>query len=308
MDKKGIANSIKPIIYAEAVADFVRLNQIDLTKVKAETKIGNKFLDFFTFEERLNTRTRKGMNFYEFMVDKEYHARPYIRNLLVYQQNLKVNELTKLYRIYSLHCGSVTLFKPLKAKQIYEHFNPTTVLDPCMGWGGRLLGAVSHKVPHYIGIDLNVNLKEAYQSMVQTLNELGGIAPYDPNYVPFGTTFLKGCKLTKVDLHFCDAVGFDYSTLKYDMIFTSPPYFNIELYSHTNKKTKQEWIDQFYKPLFQNTFENLLVGGWMCINVSKVIYESVFIDLFGLASIVIPMTLKVRPKQSQSEFIYCWQK
>ena len=303
MDKKGIANSIKPISHAEAVADFVRLNHIDLsdgvrrspegrmTKVKAETKIGNKFLDFFTFEERLNTRTRKGMNFYEFMDNKEYHARPYIRNLLVYQQNLKVNELTKLYRIYSLHCGSVALFKPLKAKQIYEQFKPTAVLDPCMGWGGRLVGAVSHKVPHYIGIDLNVNLKEAYQSMVQTLNELTNLD-----------------KLTKVDLHFCDAVGFDYSTIKYDMIFTSPPYFNIELYSHTNKKTKQEWIDQFYKPLFQNTFQNLLVDGWMCINVSKVIYESVFIDLFGLASIVIPMILKVRPKQSQSEFIYCWKK
>ena len=291
MDKKGIANSIKPISYAEAVADFVRLNQIDLTKVKAETKIGNKFLDFFTFEERLNTRTRKGMNFYEFMVDKEYHERPYIRNLLVYQQNLKVNELTKLFRIHSLHNGSVALFKPLKAKQVYEQFKPTVVLDPCMGWGGRLLGAVSHKVPHYIGIDLNVNLKEAYQSMVQTLNEL-----------------TKLDKLTKIDLHFCDAVGFDYSTLKYDMIFTSPPYFNTELYSHTNKKTKQEWIDQFYKPLFQNTFENLLVGGWMCINVSKVIYESVFIDLFGVASILMPMTLKLRPTQSQPEFIYCWKK
>jgi hypothetical protein len=303
MDKKGIANSIKPISHAEVVADFVRLNQIDLsdgvrrspegriTKVKGESKIGNKFLDFFTFEERLNTRTRKGMNFYEFMDNKEYHARPYIRNLLVYQQNLKVNELTKLYRIYSLHCGSVALFKPLKAKQIYEQFKPTAVLDPCMGWGGRLLGAVSQKVPHYIGIDLNVNLKEAYQSMVQTLNELTNLD-----------------KLTKVDLHFCDAVGFDYSTLKYDMIFTSPPYFNIELYSHTNKKTKQEWVDQFYKPLFQNTFQYLLVGGWMCINVSKVIYDSVFVDLFGLASIVIPMALKVRPKQSQSEFIYCWQK
>lgn len=292
MLNKDVANSIKPISHIEAVTDYVRLSQINLTKVKSETKIGNKFLDFFTFEERLNTRTRKGMNFYEFMNNKEYHARPYIHNLLVYQENLKVNELIKLYRVYSLHCGSVALFKPLKAKQVYEQFKPTTVLDPCMGWGGRLVGAVSHRVPRYIGIDLNVNLKEAYQSMVQTLNKLGDVGTY-------------GCAL---DLHFCDAVGFDYSTLKYDMVFTSPPYFNIELYSHTNKKTKQEWIDQFYKPLFQNTFQYLLVGGWMCINVSKVIYDSVFVELFGLANIVIPMALKVRPKQSQSEFIYCWQK
>lgn len=294
----NVAAQIKPITLEEAIKDFVSLSKVYFppafqkveTKMKSESRIGNKFIDYFTFTERLNTRTRKGMNFYEFAVDTEYHKRSYIKNLLVYQEHLKVNELTKLYRIYSLHCGSVALFKPLKAMEIYQRFKPNSVLDPTCGWGGRMVGAVVSKVPNYIGIDLNQNLKEPYKNMISTFEKL------------------EANKETNIDLYFCDAVTFDYSKLNYDMIFTSPPYFNIELYSHTNKKTKQEWIDNFYKPLFLKTFEHLLVGGWMCINISKIIYESVFIDLFGKADEIIPMALHRRPKQSQTEFIYCWLK
>jgi tRNA G10 N-methylase Trm11 len=171
--------------------------------------------------------------------------------------------------------------------EIYQRFKPNSVLDPTCGWGGRMVGAVVSKVPHYIGIDLNQNLKEPYKNMISNI----------PNIETVIETYIG-----------CDAVTFDYSKLNYDMIFTSPPYFNIELYPYTNKKTKQEWIDNFYKPLFLKTFEHLLVGGWMCINISTLIYKLIFIDLFGEADEIIPMALKIRPKQSQTEFIYCWLK
>jgi hypothetical protein len=290
-----IATEIKPITLAEAIAD---LNKLILIKnPKTESRIGNKFIDYFTFEERLATKTRKGMNFYEFICNTEYQARPYIKNLLVYQEGLKINELTKLYRIYSLHCGSVALFKPLKALEVYKYFNlSVAVLDPCMGWGGRLVGAVVAKVPHYIGIDSNANLKEPYKKMIDKLNELTN----PTNHGQKGTTI--------IETHFCDAVTFDYSKLSYDMIFTSPPYFNTELYSYTNKRTKTEWIESFYKPVFLNAWKHLLVDGWLIVNISVVIYNTVFVEMFGLAHFVIPLNLKMRPQCAVKEFIYCWQK
>ena len=310
-----ITAQIKPISEADSIKDFINLSKIDLTNppfkklegnarktvgLSNESRVGNKFIDYFTFEERLATKSRKGMNFYEFVCDLKYQARPYIKNLLVKQEHLKINELTKLYRIYSLHCGSVALFKPLKAIELYKRFNPSVaVLDPCMGWGGRMVGAVVAKVPQYIGIDLNVNLKEPYKKMIDKLNELTTGSDHGQK----GTT--------NIETHFCDAVTFDYSKLSYDMILTSPPYYNIELYSCCASRTKKEWNEEFYRPLFMTVWKHLLIKGWMCLNISQAIYGEIFIEMFGLADEIIPMSLKVRPcmlVKNVTEFVYCWQK
>ena len=213
-----------------------------------------------------------------------------------------------MYRIYCLHCGSVSLFKPLKALEVYKRFNPSVaVLDPCCGWGGRLVGAVVAKVPHYIGIDLNVNLKEPYKKMIEKLNELTN-PPLGKLEGKLEGNARKTVGFSKIETHFCDAAVFDYSSCSYDMIFTSPPYFNTELYSYTNKKTNIEWIETFYKPVFLNAWANLLVDGWLIVNISIVIYNAVFVEMFGLAQITIPMNNKTRPKCAVKEFIYCWQK
>ena len=155
-----IAKQIKNISLDNAIKDLLKLKEIDTTSITTECRVGNTFLDFFMFPFRLATISRKGFNFYSFVNDTEYHARPYIKNLLDYQANLLVNEITKLYRIYSLHCGTISIFKPLRAIEVFKKFKPRSVCDPCMGWGGRLLGACICGVPCYTGIDLNIGLKE----------------------------------------------------------------------------------------------------------------------------------------------------
>ena len=284
-----IAKQIKDISLDNAIKDLFKLKDIDTTRLTIECRVGNTFLDFFMFPFRLNTISRKGFNFYSFVNDTEYHARPYIKNLLDYQANLLINEITKLYRIYSLHCGTISIFKPLRAIEVFKYFKPRSVLDPCMGWGGRLLGACICGVHCYTGIDLNIELKEPYGRMVSLLN--GVFKP-----------------ITLIKLHFCDAVGFDYSSLDYDLVLTSPPYFNIELYPGTNKLTKTEWINNFYNPLFKATYAGLALGGWFCINVNPEIYLTVLNILLGNAHIILPMSNKVRPSNNVGEFIYCWRK
>ena len=52
---------------------------------------------------------------------------------------------------------------------IYCRFNPKSILDMTMGWGGRLWGAYALNIQKYTDIDLNVSLKKPYEEMVDIL-------------------------------------------------------------------------------------------------------------------------------------------
>lgn len=289
--KESIAKKIKNISKEEAINDYQHLKQVNLKKVTNETRIGNKFVDYFTFLPRLETISKKGMSYFDFIEDTEYHKKKYIQNLLNYQRG--DDKYVALYRIFKLHCGSIGLFKPLTAMEIYTRFQPKSVLDPTMGWGGRLVGACALDVPNYIGIDTNKSLKEPYKNMVKTLKELG--------------------TQTNIKLMFKDALKVDYSKLDYDCVFTSPPYYNIEIYEGTKYKTDEEWDENFYIPLFTQTYKHLKRGGHFILNIPKKLYENVCLDLLGKANIKIPLKKKAHPKnknteQDYTEFLYVWTK
>jgi 16S rRNA G966 N2-methylase RsmD len=290
-EKKAIAKKIKNITEEEAIKDYEHLQQIDLKNVSNETRIGNKFIDHFTFLQRLETISKKGMNYFDFLQDTEYHKKKYIKKLLDYQKG--DDKQVALYRVFKLHCGSIGLFKPLNAMDVFHRFKPQSVLDFCMGWGSELVGACALNVPNFIGIDLNKRLKEPCLRMAKLLKQLG--------------------TQTKIKLMFKDALKVDYSKLEYDMVLTSPPYYNVEIYEGTSVKTEEEWEQEFYIPLFTDTYKHLKKGGHYALNVPQKIYESVCLDLFGPAKIKIPLKKKARPKNKYTkkdygEYIYVWIK
>jgi len=291
-EKNTIAKKLKNITEEEAINDYEHLKQMDLKKVSNETRIGNKFVDYFTFPERLETIGIKGFNYFDFTQDTEYHKKKYIKNLLDYQKG--DDKHVALYRIFKLHAGSIGLFKPLTAMEVYNRFKPKSVLDFCMGWGGRLVGACALDVPNYIGIDLNRSLKEPYARMVRLLKQLNA--------------------KTKIKLMFKDALKVDYSKLDYDMVLTSPPYRNLEIYEGADEsRTDDEWDQEFYIPLFTKTYKHLKKGGHYALNVPKDIYEAVCLDLFGPADIKMPLKKKAHPKnkltkKGYNEYIYVWIK
>ena len=290
-EKDKIAKKIKNITEEEAIKDYNHLKEIDLKKVGSETRIGNKFVDFFTFRQRLDTIGIKGFSYYDFLKDTEYHKKKYIKNLLDYQKG--EDRDVALYRIFKLHAGSIGLFKPLTAMEIYSRFKPTSALDFCSGWSCRLVGACALDVPNYIGIDTNKSLKEPYQKMIKLLKQLG--------------------TKTKIKMIFKDALKVDYSKLDYDMVLTSPPYYNLEIYEGTTFKTEEEWDNEFYIPLFRETYKHLKKGGHYVLNIPKDVYENVCINLLGKATIKIPLKKKAHPKKKSSdkdytEFLYVWKK
>lgn len=295
-----IHKEIKNISIEDVETDYQELKQMaeglkaGTTKVSDRCRIGNNMVDYFTFEERLRTRGKYDVNFYEFVerID-EFSKKKFIQNMLLYYETTKNKNKTKnravvLKEVYNICISAINIFRPLVAMEMYAKYNPTCVLDPCAGWGGRGIGAAALNVPQYIGVEINHGLKEGYAQMVD---------------------FLKTRSSTQIDMHFQDALSMDYSAMPpYDMVFTSPPYYFLEKYPNNRAyKSKATMNEEFYVPLFKNTYASLQPKGWFVLNVNKEIYEAVCVPLLGDALEIIPLK-KSKRQNEYGENIYVWRR
>jgi 16S rRNA G966 N2-methylase RsmD len=319
--KKMIAHKIKPISEIDAELDFEALkNIVDNALLSANTntndnnanggiefkeRVGNNVVDFFTFQERLETRGKYNITFYDFVKNiDEFKKKKFIKNMFTYYSTVKnarglKNEYIVMKEVYNICISAINIFRPLLAVEVYAKYKPSVVLDPCAGWGGRAVGAAVCGNIQYFGIDVNKALKIPYQRMCAFLNSKINTENADDN------------NIQKINLMIADATTFDYSQIepKYDMVFTSPPYYFIEKYNHNKayNNSKDEMDEQFYVPLFSNTYLYLLPGGCMALNVNREIYERVCIRLFGLAH----QTMNCKKSKRQNDYremIYIWTK
>ena len=121
-------------------------------------------------------------------------------------------------------------------------------------------------------------------------------------------TYLKTKSNTFVDMYFMDAVNMDYSAINYDTVFVSPPYYFIEKYANNVKyKSKKDMNDEFYKPVFTNTYLHLKSGGHYIINICKEVYINVLKEMFGDAHHIFPLKKSMRQNQ-YTELVYVWIK
>ena len=109
-------------------------------------------------------------------------------------------------------------------------------------------------------------------------------------------------------INFCDSLTVDLSQYKYDCIFTSPPYYNIELYSYCDKRSKKEW-NEWYRLLFTKLFNNLERNGIMVLSINKEIYTFLK-TVFGECSQSIPLILSSNRNNNKpyTELVYIWRK
>lgn len=173
----------------------------------------------------------------------------------------KVNDL--LHQVLQLGINGIQYvndFPAHKARDIYkEYLRPTDthVLDPCAGWGGRLLGA-SCCVPRYDG----------FEPASRTFAGLEQLATFISSMHPSFTANLSM-------VPFEDAKLDDQS---YDMAFTSPPYYDTEEYSDEPTQsrirytTPYAWRDGFFVALIQKTMRALRPGGRFILNIGSKTY------------------------------------
>ena len=157
------------------------------------------------------------------------------------------------YQVFQLYYGTINQFRPMIAKWIYTLFQPkVAILDFSAGWGGRLLAAVSMGIP-YIGIDANKKLEPAYKSLIKTVEPAADVT-----------------------LMFQPSETVDFSKFKYDLIFTSPPYFMIEEYEKMPAyEGKQNFLNTFFVPVIESVWKHLLKGGHMALNMPEEMYDAI---------------------------------
>jgi len=289
--KEKISRAIYDTTESDVLDDFNKLKDIGCTHHSELSLVGNKVVNHYTSTERLNTFGYQGINFYDVLFNKNRLKKErYVKKLLQFYKKDRADypEMKVWFRLSNLYFSSVSIFKPLIAMSVYCKFKPTCVLDFTMGWGGRLVGACALDLPKYVGIDSNKNLEQPYSLM---------------------KTFLNKHSSTEIDLRFQDALTVDYSAIQYDLVLTSPPYYNTETYGTSRQRAKDEWDEKFYKPIFTKTFQYLKSGGYYCINIPMDVYENVTVPLLGASDIMIPLPKSKRSQtESYKEFIYVWRK
>ena len=308
-EKQIIANKIKCISETDIKNDYEKLKKMateaNAVEFNERCRVGNNVVDFFTFRERLETRGKYNINFYDFIANiEEFKKKKFIQTMLTYYETTKnarglKNEYIVLKEVYNICISAINIFRPLVAVEVYQRFKPTRILDFSAGWGGRAVGAAVCSTA-YIGLDINAGLRDAYNKMSAFLNSSASSA----------SSASTNSSEKLINMVIADAVSFDYSTISpgYDMVFTSPPYYFIEKYSHNESyASKDEMDQQFYIPVFSNTFKHLLPGGHFVLNINKEIYERVCLALFGPAEQI--MNCKKSSRQNKyREMIYIWKK
>ena len=145
-------------------------------------------------------------------------------------------------------------FPPAVAKEIYNLFEAKHIYDFSMGWGDRLAGFHASDAETYYGTDPNVAVYKNYKEQ-------------DKLYDTKKKTVFKNSPAEDIDI----------SKEKFDMIFTSPPYFNVEQYSTDETQSWKRygtdievWLNDFLFATIDKCWNSLEDGGTMIINISDI--------------------------------------
>jgi hypothetical protein len=148
-----------------------------------------------------------------------------------------------------------TGFRPAVAKALVESYSPEggLVLDPCAGWGGRLMGTLVAGRP-YLGVDPDKRTADA-------LFRLGS----------------RICEHLHLDRHLVQVIegpiqSIPRSLAKAAFALTSPPYWVKEVYDGASGiQPLEEWFRDFLCPMFEVTAGLLAEGARFAVNVSDVV-------------------------------------
>lgn len=254
-----IAKRIRNISLERAIESYQELKEFPCAKKPTLTREGTKALDYFFFHHRLAAKTKRHISFLNALKNKNTYK--YLKNktrkIKRYDQlttkRTPDGQLQNQYGVFQLYYGTINQFRPTVAKFVYCMLKPkTAILDFSSGWGGRCIAAMSMGIP-YIGFDANKKLESSYKKMIKTLKPEA-----------------------KVSMTFKPSESVDFSKYKYDLVFTSPPYFTLEEYEGMPKYNKdQGFLDVFFVPVLKNAWNNLEVGGHLALNMPEDMYEPV---------------------------------
>jgi hypothetical protein len=245
---------------------------------------GNKILYHFQFDELCKTRRENKPSFYEVMMCEDERDLLWVQANKYAPEGRKNHPGVKMFEMFRRLHGCISFFRPTIAINVYTKYNATHVLDPCAGWGGRMLGAIAKGIS-YTGFDTNTNLRAGYSKMIELVGGSEGDAT----------------------IHWRNSLEYDFSTIDYDFVLTSPPYVNLELYSGMRPfKTKEIFYKKFLIPLLDKCRASIRRGGKVCFNISPEMYSDLL--SFGYSPCLESLSMLQRgvKNKDRGEKLYIW--
>lgn len=89
----------------------------------------------------------------------EYIDGLFIRNYVYYNEFCKKN------------CKEVSHFSISVSISVYKYYKSLKVIDPCIGWGERLIGSLFSNIEGYWGFDPSLEMHERYKEMYKIIKE-----------------------------------------------------------------------------------------------------------------------------------------
>ena len=221
---------------------------------------------------------------------------------------------TDIYEAHRINQGAIVSFKATTAKYVIKKFCPLDklgpvgrrgapfiahkkvchILDPCAGWGGRYIGATSMGAI-YTGYDTNINMREAYEGITNDIYTHG-----------YGDRWRLA--LDDSEIRFQSCLEGDFTDKPYDLVLTSPPYSNLELYEHmTPFESDKHFYETFMMPLFEKLFNETNCP--ICINISPTMYKDLT-TTYNLKECDTKVDLRQQMgkiyKTKSQDYVYVW--
>ena len=161
-----------------------------------------------------------------------------------------------------------TLFKVSLAAEIYRYFlrgitnQPFKVLDPFAGWGDRALAAAGAQV-NYVGVDPNPALVPGYDAIREFLGRVS----------PTTTTHFRSIAFEEYGPA---ELAEDFSTAGADLVFSSPPFHDYEIYSSDSRQSVcgernsqlGDWLRDWFLPVTDRAWGALKPGGCLAYYIT----------------------------------------
>jgi hypothetical protein len=133
-------------------------------------------------------------------------------------------------------------------KRYFKEWKNVNLLDPSMGWGDRLLACLALGIKSYTGFDPNLKL-HPYYNEIKKMN-----TTTKTRFIP-------------------DKFSSKKLNTKFEIVFTSPPFFNFEIYKYSeedNSGSYYTWLNNMYNPYLNDMIKSVNVGGYIGIYIDNI--------------------------------------
>lgn len=209
----------------------------------------NKTTDKYSFNCRMKCRVDG-----EKMSPAEYAKKHKIKLIVENEKLLKVKKCSN----FPISRGMLVL--KLAAKIMKMRVKDLRWLDPSAGWGDRLICAIKSGVREYYGVDPSHCMCPIYKKIIK---DIGNSKKQSVTCVGFEKHYMwRDNKKDRLQ--------------KYNLVFTSPPFYNKEIYNNEGRGQStrgitngKEWFNKFFLEYVRNGFRHLHDEGLLILYVEN---------------------------------------